>query len=120
MINNSSTFCMFPFTGLATREDGQMKLCCKSHPIGDITKEILEEVKNIFKKKETELTPDQKRIADLEAKIEALTKKEKPEGINLLEELRAEYEKLSGTKADSRWKENKLSEFIEELKNNLK
>lgn len=46
MINNSSTFCMFPFTGLATREDGQMKLCCKSHPIGDITKETLEEVWN--------------------------------------------------------------------------
>lgn len=86
----------------------------------EISKEIVEEVENIFKKKETELTPDQKRIADLEAKIEALTKKEKPEGINILEELRAEYEKLSGTKADSRWKENKLAEFIEELKNNLK
>ncbi len=40
-----------------------------------ISKEISEEVENIFKKKETELTPDQKRIADLEAKIEALTKK---------------------------------------------
>lgn len=37
---------MFPFTGLATREDGKMKLCCKSLPIGDINTETLEEVWN--------------------------------------------------------------------------
>jgi len=86
----------------------------------EISKEISEEVENIFKKKEVEMTDDQKKIAALEAKIDALTKKEEPKGINLLEELRAEYEKLSCTKADSRWKENKLTEFIEELKNNLK
>jgi MoaA/NifB/PqqE/SkfB family radical SAM enzyme len=33
---NSKTFCMHPFTGLATREDGAIKVCCRSHPIGFI------------------------------------------------------------------------------------
>lgn len=32
----SKTFCMHPFTGLATREDGAIKVCCRSHPIGFI------------------------------------------------------------------------------------
>jgi sulfatase maturation enzyme AslB (radical SAM superfamily) len=42
----SSTFCMHPFTGLATREDGAIKVCCRSHPIGDINKQTLEEIWN--------------------------------------------------------------------------
>lgn len=47
MINNSSTFCMFPFTGIATREDGAIKLCCKSHSIGDVNNgNTLEQVWN--------------------------------------------------------------------------
>jgi hypothetical protein len=32
----SCTFCMHPFTGLATREDGAILACCRSHPIGNI------------------------------------------------------------------------------------
>jgi MoaA/NifB/PqqE/SkfB family radical SAM enzyme len=32
----SKTFCMHPFTGLATREDGAIQVCCRSHPIGFI------------------------------------------------------------------------------------
>lgn len=43
---NSKTFCMHPFTGLATREDGAIKVCCRSHPIGYIQKESLEEIWN--------------------------------------------------------------------------
>lgn len=43
---NSKTFCMHPFTGLATREDGAIKVCCRSHPIGDIRTESLEEIWN--------------------------------------------------------------------------
>jgi DNA-binding transcriptional MerR regulator len=82
----------------------------------EIQKEIEVEVADVFKKKEVELTADQKRIADLEARIEALSKKEKPEGINLLGELKEEYEKLSGKKAHHLWKEDKLVELIEELK----
>lgn len=33
-MNSSKTFCMHPFTGLATREDGAIKICCRSLPIG--------------------------------------------------------------------------------------
>lgn len=43
---NSKTFCMHPFTGLATREDGAIKICCRSQPIGWIQNETLEEAWN--------------------------------------------------------------------------
>ena len=46
MNNKSCTFCMHPFTGLATREDGAIKVCCRSQPIGWIQKETLEEAWN--------------------------------------------------------------------------
>lgn len=42
----SKTFCMHPFTGLATREDGAIKICCRSQPIGWIQNESLEEAWN--------------------------------------------------------------------------
>ena len=44
--NQSKTFCMHPFTGLATREDGSVKVCCRSHPIGNIQDNNLEEIWN--------------------------------------------------------------------------
>jgi sulfatase maturation enzyme AslB (radical SAM superfamily) len=37
---------MHPFTGLATREDGAIKVCCRSHPIGFIQNESLEKIWN--------------------------------------------------------------------------
>jgi MoaA/NifB/PqqE/SkfB family radical SAM enzyme len=37
---------MHPFTGLATREDGAIKVCCRSHPIGHIQDNTLEEIWN--------------------------------------------------------------------------
>lgn len=37
---------MHPFTGLATREDGAVKVCCRSHPIGHIEENTLEEIWN--------------------------------------------------------------------------
>ena len=40
--NQSKTFCMHPFTGLATREDGAVKVCCRSAPIGFIQDAPLE------------------------------------------------------------------------------
>ena len=46
MNNKSCTFCMHPFTGLATREDGAVKICCRSHPVGWIQDESLEEIWN--------------------------------------------------------------------------
>ena len=43
---NSCTFCMHPFTGLATREDGAIKVCCRSLPIANIKDMSLEEAWN--------------------------------------------------------------------------
>ena len=37
---------MHPFTGLATREDGAVCVCCRSHPIGFIQNEKLEDIWN--------------------------------------------------------------------------
>jgi len=37
---------MHPFTGLATREDGAVKVCCRSQPIGFIQNNSLEEIWN--------------------------------------------------------------------------
>jgi sulfatase maturation enzyme AslB (radical SAM superfamily) len=37
---------MHPFTGLATREDGAIKICCRSQPVGWIQKESLEDAWN--------------------------------------------------------------------------
>ena len=37
---------MHPFTGLATREDGAIQVCCRSHPIGFIQDTSLEEIWN--------------------------------------------------------------------------
>ena len=37
---------MHPFTGLATREDGAVKVCCRSQPVGFIQKNTLEEIWN--------------------------------------------------------------------------
>ena len=42
----SKTFCMHPFTGLATREDGAILACCRSHPIGWIQEDSLENIWN--------------------------------------------------------------------------
>ena len=42
----SKTFCMHPFTGLATREDGAIQACCRSHPVGWIQDSTLEEIWN--------------------------------------------------------------------------
>ncbi len=37
---------MHPFTGLATREDGAVKVCCRSHPVGFIQESSLEDIWN--------------------------------------------------------------------------
>lgn len=37
---------MHPFTGLATREDGAIQVCCRSHPISNIKDETLEQAWN--------------------------------------------------------------------------
>lgn len=85
-----------------------------------ITENILSDIKGVFKIKEAELTPDQKRIAELEAKLDKLTSKEEHKGINILEDLRKEYKDITGKEADARWKENKVMEQIEEFKKTQK
>jgi hypothetical protein len=45
-MNQSKTFCMHPFTGLATREDGAICACCRSHPVGFIQDDTLEDIWN--------------------------------------------------------------------------
>ena len=45
-MTQSPTFCMHPFTGLATREDGAVKACCRSHPVGFIQEDTLEGIWN--------------------------------------------------------------------------
>ena len=37
---------MHPFTGLATRENGMITACCRSHPVGNIQDNTLEEIWN--------------------------------------------------------------------------
>jgi sulfatase maturation enzyme AslB (radical SAM superfamily) len=44
--STSKTFCMHPFTGLATREDGAVKVCCRSQPVGWIQEQSMEEIWN--------------------------------------------------------------------------
>jgi len=45
-LHPSKTFCLHPFTGLATREDGAVKACCRSLPVGWIQNNSLEEIWN--------------------------------------------------------------------------
>lgn len=45
-MDKSCTFCMHPFTGLATRSDGAVMACCRSHPVGWIQDQTLEEIWN--------------------------------------------------------------------------
>lgn len=45
-MHKSKTFCLHPFTGLATREDGAIKVCCRSHPVGFIQDHSLEDIWN--------------------------------------------------------------------------
>lgn len=52
-MNDSKTFCLHPFTGLATREDGAVKICCRSQPIGWIQEQSIEEIWNNSIMKET-------------------------------------------------------------------
>lgn len=87
-------------------------------------KEIEEEVKKAFEgqDKEIQLTPDQKRIAELEAKIEGLMKASKPvksdvvvpKEDNELQEARKEYQKVFGKKGHHSWTVDQLKEKIAE------
>jgi len=84
---------------------------------------IQKEVDNANKVQEVELTPEQKRIAELEAKLDALVggKKDKKQPKDTknddLEAVRAEYEEVVGKKPFHGWDEATLKAKIEEVKN---
>ena len=43
---SSSTFCLLPFIHMATKTDGDLKLCCRSWPIGNISKQSIKSLWN--------------------------------------------------------------------------
>ena len=45
-IESSSSFCLLPFIHMATKTDGDIKLCCRSSPIGNINTTSLEQIWN--------------------------------------------------------------------------
>lgn len=49
---NSETFCLLPFTHMATKTDGDLKLCCRSWPVGNINNTTMKELWNSDKYKE--------------------------------------------------------------------
>lgn len=89
----------------------------------DLVSEIQKEVDKAFEKPEKQLTTEQQKIAELEAKLEALAngpkepKKTAPSVNNGLEEVRAEYEKVVGKKPFHGWDEATLKVKIEEAQN---
>jgi radical SAM protein with 4Fe4S-binding SPASM domain len=52
LAETSSTFCLLPFIHMATKTDGDMKLCCRSWPVGNINNTSMEELWNSDKYKE--------------------------------------------------------------------
>ena len=48
----SDTFCLLPFIHMATKTDGDMKLCCRSWPVGNINETTMKELWNSDKYKE--------------------------------------------------------------------
>lgn len=43
---NSKTFCILPFIHMATKTDGDLKLCCRSWPVGNINNTSIKELWN--------------------------------------------------------------------------
>jgi hypothetical protein len=80
-------------------------------------KHITEEVANVYKTPAIPMTADQKRIADLEAKIEALTNQAKPKGIDLLGELKKEWESMTDAKPGKDWTVQDFQDALSDMKN---
>lgn len=101
----------------------------------EVSKEVIDKVsgqiKSTFAAPEKELTPQEQRIADLEAKLEALVSGTKVEVVKAapkidntpidddvddIPALRMKYITLTGSEPDKRWKEKKLNEEIAKAK----
>lgn len=89
----------------------------------DLVSVIQKEVDSSYKGPEKQLTPEQQKIAELEAKLEALAngsnkpKKTDPLTNRGLDAIRAEYEEVVGKKPFHGWDEATLKVKIEEAKN---
>lgn len=91
----------------------------------DLFNEITESIKSLLTAPKEELTPQEQRIADLEAKIEALTKgatkapiePKAQDNDEALDALRAEFKAKAGKEAHKLWGEKRLSEEIAKLNN---
>jgi len=46
LAQDSNTFCLLPFIHMATKTDGDIKLCCRSWPVGNINNTSMEELWN--------------------------------------------------------------------------
>ena len=81
--------------------------------------EITKEVEAVFKTPEKELTPEQKRIAELEEAVKALSKGNKStKGIDLLEELKKEWASLTDAKpGEEDWTVQDFQDAISDIKN---
>lgn len=85
----------------------------------EISSTIQSEVDAKFKANAPVLTPEQQQIAELTARLDALTKQQAPTGgVVLLDQYRAEYKELVGKDADTRWKEARILEEMETFKAN--
>lgn len=84
----------------------------------DIPEEVTAFIKNALSpEKKVELTPEQKEIAALRQELADFKKdNQAPAGSNLLESLRAEYKAVTGKTANHLVKEAKLTQMIQEFK----
>jgi hypothetical protein len=77
---------------------------------------IKKEVEGAFSFNTTqELTPEQKKIQELEAKLNSLIDSGNDEKTNI-QKLRSEYYELAGKRCSTRWDEQTLEQKIQELK----
>lgn len=84
-----------------------------------IPEELKKEVKAIFQGEEKVLTPDQKKIAELEKKIDNLSngnREQKPNTDEDLNNARAEYKKVFGKKGYAGWTVEQINAKIAEKK----
>lgn len=89
----------------------------------DTPEVIIDELKAVFNPEvKVELTPEQRRIAELEAKLEMLMSgktmqvdNEEDEEVTALKEARKRYEALAGKKGSPKWTVEDINEKIAEL-----
>jgi hypothetical protein len=93
--------------------DGKENVEEANNTIADLQKEV--DAK--FAVNAPKLSPEQQQIADLTARLDALTKQTAPAGgVVLLDKYREEYKALVGKDADTRWKEARILEEMETFK----